>query len=158
MIYVFLIWVSCAVGSAISASNKGNNTFSWFLIGFLLGPIGFILSLVVKKDISEIENRAVRNGDAIKCPDCAELVKTDATICKHCGKKLPTPSQVSHQHITPTTIHKAILNGDWLETSRLIREGADVNERDSDGKTTLTLAHERGDKQIISLLLSKCAK
>jgi len=24
-----------------------------------------------------------------KCPHCAELVKTEATVCKHCGRDLP---------------------------------------------------------------------
>ena len=27
-------------------------------------------------------------GPQVKCPDCAELVKREAKVCKHCGAKL----------------------------------------------------------------------
>ena len=34
-----------------------------------------------------LEQRSMDSGENKKCPDCAELIKMQAKICKHCGKK-----------------------------------------------------------------------
>jgi hypothetical protein len=31
------------------------------------------------------------HGGARKCPFCAEMVKAEAIVCKHCGKDIPSP-------------------------------------------------------------------
>lgn len=41
------IWLLFGVVTAVVASNKGLSGCSWFFIGTLLGPFGFILALVV---------------------------------------------------------------------------------------------------------------
>jgi len=91
MIYVFyfFLWAMCGIGAAIVAVNKGRSGIGWFFLGFILGPIGFILSLVVAKDSVVIEENAINSGDARKCPFCAELIKTEATFCRFCQKDIP---------------------------------------------------------------------
>jgi len=44
----------------------------------LFGPIGWLIA-------------ALNSGKLRKCPFCAELVKPEAVVCKHCGHKLPPP-------------------------------------------------------------------
>ena len=157
MTYAIVIWVLCGIASAIVAANKGRSAFGWFLLGFLLGPIGFILSLIMGKNVAVIEENAIRGGEYKKCPFCAEVVKVEATICKHCGKEL-TDLEVEPQQISQSqSLHDAVWNGSWSLASRLISEGADVNEVNSDGKTPLSLARERGDGPIIKLLLANGA-
>jgi len=157
MIYAILIWAMCGIGAAIVASNKGRSGIGWFVIGFLLGPIGFILSLVVSKNTASLEESAVLSGESRKCPYCAELVKIEAIICKHCGKDLPefvpAPRVNSVQ-----SIHDAVWDGNWSGVNKLIRDGADVNAVNEEGKTPLALAMVRRDKLIIKLLESNGAK
>lgn len=72
---VLVIWILFGVVAAVVATNKGWSGCGWFARGALLGPFGFILSLVVPKNQPEIEREAIDSGGMKKCPYCAELKK-----------------------------------------------------------------------------------
>lgn len=88
MIYVF-IWIGLGIVGAMIASSKGNNGCGGFVLGVLLGPIGLLIAFFS----SDNENaKREKDGYTKKCPYCAEYVKKDAIVCKHCGRTFSTDS------------------------------------------------------------------
>ena len=85
---ILIIWVVCGIIAAAIAGGKGRSGCGGFAIGFLLGPLGIIWALLMKTDQANINNKAVKSGEMKKCPACAELVKAEATKCRHCGETL----------------------------------------------------------------------
>ena len=81
----FIVWVCFGIAGAVVASNKGRSGCGWMILVLLLGPVGLLLAFVMPKNELEVERNALEKGQIKKCPACAELVKYDAKICKHCG-------------------------------------------------------------------------
>ena len=78
----------CGLIAGVIAEDKGLSGCSFFAVGFLLGPLGIVVALVMPKTQAKIDKDAVKSGKMRKCPACAELVKTEATKCRHCGENL----------------------------------------------------------------------
>jgi len=83
----FVSFVFMAVLSAIPAwiaQSKGRSFWLWWIYALFLWPITLIHSLVISADNKELEKRQLETGHK-KCPACAELIKAEARLCKHCG-------------------------------------------------------------------------
>ena len=74
-------------GTIIPASiarNKGRDFFLWYIYGVALFIFALIHSLVLDPDEALLEKRKIENLDFKKCPQCAELTRVDAKICRFC--------------------------------------------------------------------------
>ena len=70
-----LVWVVLGLIGGYIYSRKGRSAVVGFLGGFILGPIGLILALLTRSNLK-------------KCPYCAEYIKPEAKVCKHCGREV----------------------------------------------------------------------
>ena len=87
---IFIVWLFFSIIAGIIAGNKGRSGFGFFLLAALLSPlIGIIAALIASENKDAVESKKINSGENKKCPFCAELVKAEAKICKHCGKEFP---------------------------------------------------------------------
>jgi len=74
---LFLSWALLgAVLGFAAAQRKGFSVVGGVLGGLLLGPLAFLMFFVSGISKADAHNK--------KCPHCAEWIKGEATICKHC--------------------------------------------------------------------------
>lgn len=66
-----LLWLPSILACIAIGARKGQ-AVGGAILGIVAGPLGVIIALAV-------------DGGNKKCPQCAEQVKKEANVCKHCG-------------------------------------------------------------------------
>jgi hypothetical protein len=95
---LIIFWLFFGYVAYRIAENKGRSGMAFMFVSIILSPvIGIILALVMPSNQNRLDNRKVRLGQAKKCPYCAELVNSQAVVCKHCGKDLPVNEKVINE-------------------------------------------------------------
>ena len=85
----FVLWVAFSILAAIVAANKGRSTIGFFLLSFFLSPlVGLIAAFVVSENTDATERNQIASGAMRKCPYCAEMIRSEATACRYCGRDL----------------------------------------------------------------------
>jgi phosphotransferase system glucose/maltose/N-acetylglucosamine-specific IIC component len=78
---MMITWALFGVLIGIAAAQKkGFSMVGGVIGGLLLGPLAFLMFFI----------SGVSGSDANKkCPHCAEWIKADAIVCKHCHRDVP---------------------------------------------------------------------
>lgn len=99
IVYVLLCLIPAAV-----ASGKGRSGFGMFLLSLVLSPLlGLVIALFLERR-GAVDERGARSGVSRThwaCPACAEVIRRDAKVCKHCGRDLPAPPELPPDYTGP---------------------------------------------------------
>jgi hypothetical protein len=95
-ILVLAIWIGASHLIGEYAQKKGRSYWGFFLLSTLCLPIGLAVALIA----SPSDESSAVTSNLVKCEFCAEHIKREAKICKHCGKDVPISSQISNQENT----------------------------------------------------------
>lgn len=101
---IFFLALLLGLIPAAIAKNKGRSFIGWWIYGAALFIVALPHALVMKRDIEAIEQSEIQSGEMRKCPFCAELVRAEAKVCKHCHKDLPPQEAASFDPITGARI------------------------------------------------------
>jgi hypothetical protein len=76
--------IVCGLFAGYLADKKGYSFWTWFTAGFFFSIIGLITAagLPIKENTAPIDS--FNNKE---CPDCREMIKVKASICRYCGNK-----------------------------------------------------------------------
>ena len=83
----YIVWFASIFIGAYIGGKKGKKKKAWLLTGFL-GVIGLIIVIFMKPSEEAEEKAKIASGNMKKCPHCAELIQSEAKICKHCNKSV----------------------------------------------------------------------
>jgi hypothetical protein len=82
-----MVWGVAALAVGVVATVRNRSGFGWFLLACVISPLLAVLLLVAlgRGDNGQQapDPRTLRN-----CPECRELVRRDARLCKHCRSTL----------------------------------------------------------------------
>ncbi len=96
---IFILASILGLLPAYIAQSKGRDFGVFWIYGVVLFPIALIHAAVMRPEEGSRfaeHDRAVHGSR--KCPFCAELIKREAIVCKHCGRDVKsTAGEVQDQ-------------------------------------------------------------
>lgn len=92
---IYLVIALCIyfIPVAVAHSRNHRSFNAIFIVNLLLGwsVIGWIWALIWANTGNTAQKTVTGEPTYethVKCPDCAEIIKKEAKVCKHCGCKL----------------------------------------------------------------------
>jgi hypothetical protein len=82
---ILIISVLIGLIPAAIAKGKGKSFGLWWIYGAAIFIVALPHALIMRADERAIESKQLTSGMK-KCPSCAELIKQDAKVCKHCQR------------------------------------------------------------------------
>jgi len=90
LVFILLFWVLPFPVAIKLGRQKGRKGWPWALLGW----VGVLCLVIMSDDMARSEETALAGGQK-RCPYCKELVKIEASICKHCNQSLDVRSGIT---------------------------------------------------------------
>jgi hypothetical protein len=88
---LILTWLVFAVIVAVAANSRGRNPLGWLVLACIISPLLAAIVLVVLPSRGEAHSWMDKHEGRVRsCPHCAEFIKPQAVVCKHCGRDVPS--------------------------------------------------------------------
>lgn len=97
-IWTVIFWIACGLAAYLLAISRNRSWKIWTVLGFFFGPLTLIvLGFLPILGVGEEEFSLPRGRQKLrKCPNCAEAIKAEAAVCKHCGRDVVVGSEVKN--------------------------------------------------------------
>lgn len=63
--------------------------------------VAFIVGFLIRPNVKAKDEHQLADGQAKKCPLCAELIKAEAIVCRYCGRDVPKEAALSAEVPAP---------------------------------------------------------
>jgi hypothetical protein len=113
MFLILIIWFVSSIIVGAAASSRNRSGFGWFLISAMFSPlVGGLWLFVLPSRVGKMtRGEIIAKLQTIRdCPFCAETVKREAKICKHCHKDLPPAEPLT---LTPAASADPVVIEHW---------------------------------------------
>ena len=91
---IMYLFICIGVGW-LAHAKKGRSGFGFFILSLFLTPVvGGIILLIVKPNQDAVDKIAVKDGNKRKCPYCAEIIKSEAMVCKFCQSEVEPKERI----------------------------------------------------------------
>jgi hypothetical protein len=95
LLTISLMWIALCVAVGLWAARRGRSAGCWSIAALFLSPVlawAFLAALPKLGTAAAAERAAAVQAPSpethVKCPDCAELIRKEARVCRHCGCRL----------------------------------------------------------------------
>jgi hypothetical protein len=84
---LMVVWLVAAVVVGAVAASRNRSGFIWFMLAIVISPVlaGLLLAVLKRGDSGATAYTADTHRN---CPECREVIRVDARLCKHCGSKV----------------------------------------------------------------------
>ena len=96
-----LLYLLASLVPAWLAHRTGRDFALWWLYGFLLLIVALPHALLLAPDETRLDERLGRRGYR-HCPCCAEPIRMAVTVCRACGRDVPTLAATAGPPLTDT--------------------------------------------------------